>query len=150
MKINKSSIILHSIQFVLVILGITLIIGCTSKPTPTQAFVFTSITSCLPETVFTAEDMQARVDCQPDDYKIEINKDTVISFAFSDPVMDWIGPIFITHIPSVSETVLNTDGSIFYEDYKSLEGENAIKAVLNNLELMDEILKRAKEIGLFN
>lgn len=138
-------------RLVLVILGIASIIGCIPKPTPTQAFVYpTSITSCLPDSVFTAEEMQARVDCQPDDYKIEINKDTVISFAFSDPVMDWVGPVFITHIPSVSETVLNTDGSIRYESYNSLEGEKAIKDVLNNPELMDEIIKRAKEIGLFN
>jgi hypothetical protein len=70
----------------------------------------------------------------------------VVLFAFPDPVIDWVGPIFIIHIPSVSDVVVNTDGSIFYEVYNSSEGKDAIQSVLNNQELMASILERAKEI----
>jgi hypothetical protein len=98
--------------------------------------------------VFTAEDMRARVDCHPDDYKIEIDNDTVVLLAFPDPLLDWVGHIFIMHLPSVSEVVLETDGSIFFEDYKSSEGQDAITKVLNDPELIASILDRAKEIEI--
>jgi len=61
-------------------------------------------------------------------------------------LIDWVGRIFIIHTPSVSEVVLSTDGSIFFIDYKSSEGQIAIESVLNNPELMSSILERAKEI----
>src|SRR3972149_5224589 len=100
---------------------------------------------CYPETVFTAEDLRARVNCHPDKYKIEINTDTVVLFAYPSSI-DWVGPIFVIHVPSISEVVLVTDGSIRFESYKSSEGRRAIKEVLNNPELMSNILERAKEI----
>jgi hypothetical protein len=49
-------------------------------------------------------------------------------------------------VPSISEVVLTTDGSIRFEGYKSSEGRSAIEDVLNNPELMASILERAKEI----
>ena len=101
---------------------------------------------CYPETVFTAEDLRARVNCHPDKYKIEINRDTVVLLAYYPSPVDWVGPIFIIHVPSVSEVVLTTDGSIRFESYKSSEGKNAIEGVLNDPELMAHILERAKEI----
>ena len=101
---------------------------------------------CFPDSVFTTEDMRARVDCHPKDYKLEITKDTVVLFAFPNPLLDWVGPIFVIHVPSVSEVVLNADGSIFFAGYKSSEGRSAIEDVLNNPELMASILERAKEI----
>ncbi|HSL44263.1 MAG TPA: hypothetical protein VK897_12575 [Anaerolineales bacterium] len=121
-------------------------IGCTVAPAPTQVISPTSMASCFPDSVFTADDMRARVDCHPDDYKMEIDRDTVVLFAFPDPLLDWAGPIFIIHIPSVSEVVLNTDGSISFESYKSSEGQTAIEQVLNHPELMTSILERAKAI----
>lgn len=100
---------------------------------------------CYPDTVFTAEDLCARVDCHPNKYKIEINRDTVVLFAYPSSV-DWVGPIFVIHVPSLSEVVLVTDGSIRFESYESSEGRKAIEDVLNNPELMASILERAKEI----
>ena len=128
------------------ILIVASVLGCTPESIPTQAVYPTSMSYCFPDTVFTANDMRARVDCHPDDYKMEITKDTVVLFAFPDPLLDWVGPIFIIHIPSVSDVVLNTDGSIFFDEYKSLEGRSAIENVLNNQELMSGILERAREI----
>ena len=101
---------------------------------------------CFPDSVFTTEDMRARVDCHPKEYKLEITKDTVVLFAFPGPMLDWVGPIFVIHVPSVSEVVLSADGSIFFADYKSPEARSAIENVLNNPELMASILKRAKQI----
>src|SRR3990172_2510762 len=101
---------------------------------------------CFPDSVFTTEDMRARVDCHPKDYKLEITKDTVVLFAFPNPLLDWVGPIFVIHVPSVSEVVLNADGSIFFAGYNSSEARRAIEDVLNNPELMASILKRAKQI----
>ena len=100
---------------------------------------------CFPDSVFTAEDMRAKVDCHPKDYKLEITRDTVVLFAFRGPI-DWVGPIFVIHVPSVSEVVLSADGSIRFEAYKSSEGRSAIEDVLNNPELMASILEREKEI----
>ena len=105
---------------------------------------------CFPDSVVTPEDMRAQVDCHPKEYKIEITQDTVVLFAF--PVrwslthIDWVGPIFVVHVPSLSEVVLTADGSIRFEGYKSSEGRRAIEDVLNNPELMASILERAKEI----
>jgi hypothetical protein len=90
--------------------------------------------------------MRARVDCHPTEYKLEISKDTVVLFAFPHPIMDWVGPVFVVHIPSVSEAVLKTDGSILFEEYKTSIGQKAIEDVLNNQELLDRILDRAREI----
>lgn len=101
---------------------------------------------CCPETVFTAEDLRARVNCHPDKYRIEINRDTFVLFAYYPSPIDWVGPIFVIHVPSVSEVVLVTDGSIRFESYKSPEGRRAIEDVLNDPERMASILERAKEI----
>ena len=122
-------------------------IGCTSQSTPTQASSATSTESCFPASVFTEEDMRARVQCHPDQYKIEVDNDTVVLFAFPDPIIDWVGPVFIIHIPSVSEVVLSSEGSILFDDYKSPEGRSAIENVLENQELMTRILEQAEEIA---
>jgi hypothetical protein len=105
-----------------------------------------SSTHCMPESVFTAEDMRARVDCHPKDYKLEIDEDTVVLFAFPDSVIEWYGPIFIVHVPSVAEAVLSTDGSVLFISSQSPDGQIAIEGVLNNPELMSSILERAREI----
>lgn len=130
---------------VAIVIGFS-VVGCVSKATPTEIVSPTSITSCFPDTVFTAEDMRARVDCHPDDYKIEMNDDTVVLFAFPDPLLDWVGPIFIIHIPSVSEVVLDTEGNILFDGYKSSAGRQAIENVLNDPKTITSILERAKEI----
>ena len=139
-KPSSCPIFLRRIGVILIIFCVAPIIGCTPEATPTQiVYVYpTSMLHCLPSHVFTAEDMRARVDCHPDNYKMEITKDTVFLFSFPDPVIDWEGSmsIFIIHIPSVSELTLNTDGSVFSEDYTSSEGRNAIEEVLNNQQLM--------------
>ncbi len=126
-----------NIVFFTMILALLVQAGCGSR---------SSIADCWPDSVFTAEDMRARVDCHPNDYKLNIDEATVVLFAFPDSLIDWVGPIFIIHVPSVSEAVLNTDGSIFGMDYKSFEGQIAIESVMNDPELMASILERAKEI----
>jgi hypothetical protein len=144
--VNKHPLLSRSMRIMLIILFATLIIGCVPASTPTQSIYPTTVASCFPNSVFTADDMQARVNCHPDNYKIEINSDTVVLFAFPGTRIDWVGPIFIIHIPSVSETVVNIDGTIFMDDYKSSDGQKAIENVLNDQELMTTILARAKEI----
>ena len=72
----------------------------------------------------------------------------MVLFAFPHPIIDWVGPIFIIHVPSVSEAVVNTDGSLIIKDYKSPEGQAAIERVLNDPELKARILERAREIKL--
>lgn len=124
---------------VVALLGITAAVLIATRPRYLPA------PYCFPDSVFTTQDMRARVDCHPKDYKLEITRDTVVLFAFPSPV-DWVGPIFVIHVPSVSEVVLSADGSIRFEGYKSSEGWSAIEDVLNNPELMASILERAKEI----
>ena len=100
---------------------------------------------CFPATVFTPEEMQMRVDCHPAEFKIEVDEETAVLFAYPDPILDWVGPIFIIHIPTVSEAVLNVDGSMIYEDYKSQTGREAIERVLNSPPQMERILERVIE-----
>lgn len=122
------------------------IAGCLTAPMHAQDTSPTAMVNCWPASVFTAKDMQARVDCHPNAYKLQISKDTVVLFAFPNPIIDWVGPVFIIHVPSVSEAVVNMDGSLFMKDYKTPEGKAAIERVLNNSALMAKILDRAKEI----
>jgi len=119
--------------------------GCLSAEPPAETLSPTPARDCFPDSVFTAEEMRARVECHPASYKMEISNDTVVLFAFPDPAMDWVGPIFVIHIPSVSETVLGTDGNVLFEDYKTSDGREAIEDVLNNEQLLARILERAKE-----
>ena len=131
---------------VAMLLFFALVPGCAPKPGDTPVVAPTSIAACLPSSVFTAEEMRTRVDCHPDEFKLEINQDTVVLFAFPDPLLDWVGPVFIVHIPSVSETVLDHNGNILFSDYKSPDGQNAVEAVLNDRELRARIVQRAKDI----
>jgi hypothetical protein len=132
---------------VAILLFLLFAIGCVPKSIPTPVTAPTSIASCFPASVFTADEMRARVDCHPDEYKLEIDQDTVVLFAFPDPLLDWVGPVFVIHIPSVSEAVLDRDGNILFHGYKSSDGQNAIKSILNHQELIARILQRAKDIG---
>ena len=144
--LNKHMISIHGRKRIVAFLCLILILGCTPQSTPTAEVYPTSMASCFPDAVFTTEEMRARVACHSAEYKMEITEETVVLFSFPDPLLDWSGPIFIIHIPSVSEVVLGTDGSILFEGYKSTEAQNAIENVLNDQELMNRILVRAKEI----
>ncbi len=127
------------VPLTIMLAAVLAVMGCTTPPPSIDR-------SCFPQSVFTAEDMRARVDCHPANYKLEISRDTVVLFAFPDPVIDWVGPIFIIHVPSVSEVVVNTDGSIIHAGYGSPEGRAAIESVLNDPALMAKIIQRAAEI----
>ena len=122
------------------------IVGCIATPTPAKDISPTALENCFPTSVFTAEDMQARVDCHPNDYRLQLSKDTVVLFAFPSPTIDWTGPVFVIHVPSVSQAIVDYDGSLFMTDYQTPEGQVAIETVLNNPALMARILERAREI----
>jgi len=143
---NKCVLSRHAGKRITVLLSLILLIACTPESTPAPDVYPTSMASCFPDAVFSEADMRARVACHSAAYKMEITEETVVLFAFPDPFLDWSGPIFVIHIPSVSEVVLGTDGSLLFEGYKSTEGQNAIENVLNDQELMNRILERAREI----
>lgn len=126
---------------------LALISACAPEPIPTEMAYPTSLASCFPKSVSTAGEMRARVACHPEDTRLEITPDTVVLFAFPDPLLDWVGPIFIVHSPSVSEVVLNIEGTLIAENYNSSEGRDAIAAVLNDQDLMAQILERAQQSG---
>jgi hypothetical protein len=141
---NRRTAFLHSSGLaILLTLAVT---GCALQPAFRGSAAPTAIASCFPDSVFTAEEMRLRIDCHPDDYKLKIDRDTFVLFAFLDPILDWAGPIFFIHVPSVSEVVVDSEGSVFFENFKSVPGRNAIENVLNNRPLMDRILERAREI----
>lgn len=146
---KQFSLVWSNIKLFLLIVCIISTSGCMPKPILIPPTAYPTEVYCFPQSVFTVEDMQARVNCHPDNYKMEINKDTVVLFAFNHTIIDWVAPIFIIHIPSLSDTTLNVDGSIILETYNSIEGQKAIEEVLDNDELMEQIIRRTKEIGLF-
>ncbi len=135
----------------IVILCSSIVTGCTAGSTSQQAIrsipsqvVQTTPQAPCPQSVFTPADMRARVDCHPDEYKIEVDENTVVLFAYPGPMLDWVGPIFILHIPSVSEVVLGSEGQVIFEGYKSPEGQTSIENVLTNPDLMARILEQAQ------
>lgn len=149
----------HSIALrLLIVLCTSMLVSCGNiagtGPTPSSLASSTPVapgtalpSECFLQSVFTAEAMQKRVSCHPSDYKMLLSDDTSVLFAFPDSHMDWIGPIFVIHVPSVSEAILKTDGSIFQHSYKTPEGQAAIEKVLNNASLMAQVIARAQEIA---
>lgn len=112
-----------------------------TSPTPTAAPV--------PIGVFTAEDMQRRVDTHPEEYKEIINSDVAILYAYPAPTIDWEGPIFLIHIPSVSSVTLDLNGEVFSTNYNSPEAEEALGELLADEPLIERVVKRAQEIGAY-
>lgn len=122
------------------------LIACNAASTPATGISATATGNCFPASVHTSREMQARVDCHPSEYKLPISKDTVILFAFPGPIVDWVGPVFIIHVPSASEAVVDYDGRLLVRGYTTSEGQTAIEAVLDDSALMARVLERAKEI----
>lgn len=82
--------------------------------------------------VNTSDDLRAQFENWPDDYKIRVDEDVVILFAYPAPAVDWVGPVFVEHIPSFSSVTIDFDGCVMDERYGSPEGEAKIKAVLTD------------------
>lgn len=99
-----------------------------------------------PESVFSAEEMRQRVTCHPDAYKILVEDDVAVLFAFPAGTIDWAGSAFVIHIPSVSEVVLDSQSQIIFTDYKSDLAQVEIEEVLQNPELMAQIDERLAEL----
>ena len=118
--------------------------GCAATQSPALPASLTP--APLPDSVFTSKDMQRRVEQHPAEYKLIIDQDTAVLFAYPHPIGDWVGPIFVVHIPSVSEVVLDWDGKLAFEQYGSDAGRKSIGQVLANTELVQRAQTRASEI----
>lgn len=68
------------------------------------------------EGVHTPDDMRAQYERWPDDYKVAIDEEVVMLFAYPSPIIDWAGFAFIKHIPSASSVTLGRPFSIMRPD----------------------------------
>jgi hypothetical protein len=111
-----------------------------SMPTPTPAPSVRGI--------HTPEDMQWQYDEWPEEFKFAVDPEgeVVVLFAYPDPLMDWVGPVFVQHIPSFSSVTLGYGGEIVHEHYGSEEGRARLRAVLDDAALMARIRQRVDEI----
>ena len=96
--------------------------------------------------IYTPEDMQWQYDEWPDDCKFAIDEEVVVRFAFPDRMTDWIGAVFVDHIPSFSAVTLDYGGEITHEHYGSEDGRARLQAALCDPALMARIRKRADQI----
>jgi hypothetical protein len=98
--------------------------------------------------IHTPEDMQWQYDQWPEEYKLAVDPEgeVVVLFAYPDPLTDWVGRVFINHIPSFSSVALGYGGEITHEHYGSEEGRARLQAVLEDTALMARIGQRVDEI----
>jgi len=98
--------------------------------------------------IHTAEDMQWQYDQWPEELKFAVDPEgeVVVLLAYPDPLIDWVGRVFINHIPSFSSVTLGYGGEIAHEHYGSEEGRARLQAVLDDVELMARIRQRVDGI----
>jgi hypothetical protein len=78
----------------------------TPTPTPKPAV----------QGVHTPDGMRAQYERWPDDYKVAIDEEVVVLFAYPSPIIDWAGFAFINHIPLASSVTLGRPFSIMWPD----------------------------------
>jgi hypothetical protein len=94
----------------------------------------------------TSEKMLRQYELHPEAYKFAIEDDLVVMLAYPDSDIRWIGMIFIHHIPSVSETVLDYDGNIIYEQVRSAQVQTQVESYLNDSALVARLKNQMDEI----
>lgn len=109
-------------------------------PTPTPG----PFPDALLSGVHTVEQMQRQIDTWPEDYKIIVNEDVAILFAYPSPHLDWAGPVSIKYIPCVCSLVINHEGDVIFDGVKGAEAKAAISAVLADEDLMAQIAQSGR------
>jgi len=98
--------------------------------------------------IYTPEDMHWQYDQWPEELKFAVDPEgeVVVLFAYPDPLIDWVGRVFINHIPSFSSVTLGYGGEIAHEHYGSEEGRARLQTVLDDAALMARIRQRVDAI----
>ncbi len=115
-----------------------------STPTlgPTGLGTFTELN--IPLGIHTSEDMERQFENWPEGYRLRVNAEVVVLFAYPSPILDWAVAVLIQHIPSVSSVNIGFDGNTDHRDYRSDEAKAALEAVLADEALMTEIMARTE------
>lgn len=91
----------------------------------------------------TPDDIQAKFDGSPEEHRIKVNNDVFILFAYENGFTNWIAPVFIYHIPSITQVLLDYDGNVISDkNVNGAEARAAVDAVLADEKLMAEIARR--------
>ncbi len=85
-------------------------LACAPPGTPTPT------PSPRAQGIHTTEDMRARYERWPEEYKFALDGDTVVLFAYPSPIIDWAGFAFINHMPWVSSVTLGRPISVVLAD----------------------------------
>jgi len=103
---------------------------------------------------YSPEYFRSRYESWPEGYKIAVNQDVAVLFAYPAPLADWVEFAFIHHIPSGSSVALGRPGGwsqgtpetsfgdtvIVQRHYNSNAGRQALESVLADEQLMRRIL----------
>jgi hypothetical protein len=96
--------------------------------------------------IHTPEQLRQDIEDWPAAYKIVVDKDVVVRFAYPHPMADWVGSAFVHHIPSMSHIIFDLDGQVHATRYESQEGRARLEAVLQDRALVDRIRQRIQEV----
>jgi hypothetical protein len=69
--------------------------------------------------IHTPEQLRQHIEDWPAAYKIVVDEDIVIRFAYPDPILDWAGSAFVDHIPSMSNVIFDYEGQVNRTRYES-------------------------------
>ncbi len=94
----------------------------------------------------TPEDMRRQYERHPEAYKLMINDDLAVIFAYPDPDIRWVGMVFLHHLPSVSEVALDYDGNVIFEQISAPSIQERIDDLLNEDTFVDRLQNRMNEI----
>ncbi|MFQ5872357.1 MAG: hypothetical protein ACE5JL_00950 [Dehalococcoidia bacterium] len=91
------------------------------------------------EGIHTPEQMRAYMEGWPEEYKLVIDRDVVVAFAIPESAAEWRGAAFINHIPSMSQVIIDWDGSVKVRDYKNDQGGTRLEEILADQALLQRI-----------
>ncbi len=100
----------------------------------------------------TPKDVLRQFENHPDLYKFNLDDDWVVMYAYPDPAPEirWTGMVFIHHIPSVSEVVLDYDGNVIHEQIASADIKAGIESFLNDPTFIEDLQKQMAVIWKLN
>jgi hypothetical protein len=98
------------------------------------------------------KDVLRQFENHPESYKFYLDDDWVVMYAYPDPgpEISWTGMVFIHHIPSVSEVVLDYDGNVIYEQIASEEVKGGLEGFLNDSALIEKLQNQMAVIWKLN
>ena len=77
-------------------------------------------------------DLRIYLDAWPEERKLVLERDVVVTFTYSHPVVTWDQTASLHHVPSMSRVDLNSAGKVAITQYGNEKGRQALERILAN------------------